>query len=130
MNPHRLTIFLIAASLLSVPRPSPAQGNQDQREREQRAIDAIKEVGGSVSGDKEIDARPVTSIHFDTPIKDEHLKLVRPFSSLRHLFVSEGKVTNAGLAELKGLTRLEWLEIRHSPIPQKWKPHLAELFFL
>src|SRR5262245_19948913 len=116
MKPLRLTIFLVVGSVLSVPRLSPAQGNQDQREQERRAIDAITAAGGTVSGDKGADARPVTSIHFHAPIRDEHLELVRPFPSLRHLFVSDGKITDAGLAQLKGLTRLEGLAIGRSPI--------------
>jgi hypothetical protein len=87
MGPEKLTIFLVVGSLLSLPRLSQAQGKPDQREREQRAIDAIEKVRGSVAGDEGHLARPVTQISFDAPIKDEHLGPLTSFPSLRHLFV-------------------------------------------
>ena len=81
----------------------------------QRSIDLIEEVGGSVIRDEIRPGRPVTRVELTKPdINDRTFRELRAFANLESLYVLDTKVTDAGMASLKGMSHLTSLCFSYS----------------
>src|SRR5262249_31710699 len=50
-----------------------------------------------------------------TRLDDEHMKYIKPFTSLGFLDIRGSKVTDAGLAEISDLTKISYLRLNNLP---------------
>jgi hypothetical protein len=79
---------------------------------EEKAIEAIEELGGECSTDDEDDDSPVVSVTLaDKPATDAILAQLKSFPKLRSLDLSRTQITDAGLVHLKGLKQLQTLTL-------------------
>jgi hypothetical protein len=103
------------------------------RSGQDRALQEIKEAGGTVQVDDKAADRPVVRVDFDGlrktgfmkfgPLGNDGLDHVRPslegLPHLRHLRItSMAMISDAGLVQLEGLTQLETLELHGGQITE------------
>ncbi len=78
---------------------------------EQAAFDALQKLGAQVQRDESDPNKPVIRVDLKSPqVADADLMNLKEFPKLQALAVG-GKVTDAGLAQLAGLTELQSLEL-------------------
>src|SRR5579872_2924211 len=81
-------------------------------EAEDRAVAAVKKLGGTVIRDDKAPGRPVIGINLAfTKAKDADLKIIPPIMGLRWLNLNGTKVTGAGLKELTPLKSLQEMQL-------------------
>jgi hypothetical protein len=103
-------------TLLGAGPPADADDPTDPAER--RAAAAVADLGGRVRTDRRDPARPVVVVDLNgVQIDDADLKRLAAFTKLRELVVGGSlKVTDAGLAHVKGLDTLEELVLSHTRV--------------
>lgn len=107
----RMTLTVLLASLLT-PVAS-AQGRKD--EDEQRAVAAIKKLGGVVTVDPK--SGRVVEVDFASPeLTDEGLKPLKELKGLQGLDLGGTRVTDAGLQHLKGIKGLRELFLSRTAV--------------
>ncbi|MDA7527666.1 hypothetical protein N8590_01620 [bacterium] len=100
----------------------PASNSQQNN----KAIEAIKALGGRVKLDDSGIARSV-NLDYSTKLTDAGLAHLRGLTSLTTLNLSSDKITDAGLAHLKGLTNLTTLNLSGTKITDAGLVHLKGL---
>jgi hypothetical protein len=84
---------------------------------EDKAVEAIKKLGGSVMRDDNAAGKPVVRVDLrGTKTTDADLKELKEFKSLRTLDLFNTKVTDAGLKELKEIKSLRILYINKTEV--------------
>lgn len=96
-----LTVCLTVLALPLLSSPAGAEPDGDAR---QRAIDAIKKLGGSVHDDPR--NQGVNVYLSRTPVTDEDLRLLQAMPNLRRLHLDDTTITDAGLKHVKALSAL------------------------
>ncbi|HEX4145934.1 MAG TPA: M56 family metallopeptidase [Pirellulales bacterium] len=92
------------------------------------AIAKIEALGGTVERDPSQPGSPVTSVNLSgTGAKDDDLRLLSDFSSLRELYLIGTDVTDAGLKSLAGLQNLEEVRVGNCRITDAGLKELAKL---
>jgi Leucine Rich repeat len=92
---------------------------------QERALVRIKQLGGKVQIDETRRDQPVVEIDLeDCPVGDDDLRDFSCFIYLQFLDLTGTRVTDAGLAHLKGLTQLRELDLSKTRVT---KTGLAEL---
>jgi hypothetical protein len=75
------------------------------------ALARIKRLGSRVDVDREIPGWPVVLVYFPEKATDRDLAAIQFFPELRRLSVQKAGVTDAGLKQLRGLRKLETLDL-------------------
>lgn len=97
---------------------------------EEKAIEKIELLGGTVQRDDTSPSRPVIGISFrsDARFSDQYLHLLRSFPQLKLLKLSGRKqITDAGMADIGKLTGLEKLDLATTGISDAKIMELANL---
>ncbi|MEO2050107.1 MAG: SHD1 domain-containing protein [Pirellulales bacterium] len=100
---------------------------------EQEAIDAIRKLGGSVTGDQQHHGKTVmgegltVSFKHRMNVTDAKLVCLKGLINLRGLILYQTQVTGAGLVYLKGMTKLELLDLMETKVSNAGLVHLKEL---
>jgi hypothetical protein len=117
--------FFLGVSLFLTGDGSAQQAKRDEKER---AIAAIKKLGGTVTFDHRKPGKPVFRVDLDaTKITDKDLKHLKPMVGLKQLFLKHTRITDKGLKHLKGLTNLQSLDLESTRITDKGLEHLKGL---
>ena|SRR5438128_1132340 len=101
-------------------------------EREDRAVQLVKKLGGGVDRDESAPGRPVIVVYL------AHAKLTRSdlkqlakelagLKELHRLDLFDANVTDAGLKEIAALKQLQWLELSGTRVTDAGLKHLAAL---
>ncbi len=113
--------------LLQAPLAAAAEWAQATGEQE-RAVQAIKKLGGTVTQDEKAPGRPVIGVRLDgSTLTDAGLKELAGFKQLQSLSLSGTKVTDAGLKQLAGLTQLQTLMLECTNVTDAGLKELATL---
>ena len=85
---------------------------------ESQAILAIGRLGARIELDDKLPGRPVVGINLCGchRFKNKDCHLLQPFRQLRSLDLTERKITDAGLKEIRELTSLTTLSLSHNRI--------------
>lgn len=98
-------------------------GMKIKQAREQRkAVEAIRELGGSVSNDPASGGMTSAAVAFLGKLLGEDLSF-----SVNRVSLTSTPVTDAGLQHLHGLTQLEWLRLCTTQVSDAGLEHLREL---
>ena len=90
---------------------------QEPADQEEKAVNAILQLGGRVTRDENLPGRPVVKVDLGLPrITDAGLKDLKELKGLRELWLDSTKITDAGLKELKELKELERLELSSTKV--------------
>jgi hypothetical protein len=116
----------VALSVLVCSAICSAQDDGGRREKEERAVEAVTGIGGSVMRDEQRPGSPVTYLSL-SPEDDQDLQWVVAFSQLEELSVYHTGVTDAGLAWIGRCTQLKSLSIYNASITEAGLAHLAGL---
>jgi Leucine-rich repeat (LRR) protein len=108
--------------------PAPVAPKSD-KEAEEKALEAIKALGGYVRWEDGDPVKPVAEVQlFSARVTDASLALLKAFPRLRKLSVTNAAITDEGVATLKGMTRLEELNLGGCrEVTDKGVSHLAAL---
>lgn len=91
-------------------------GTNAQATPEERAADEIDKLGGDIEYAEER-GNPVVKVDLaGKQIKDDTLKILKPFTKLRQLDLSNTPVTDAGLVHLQGLSNLSLLTLTNTKV--------------
>jgi RNA polymerase sigma factor (sigma-70 family) len=97
-------------------------------ERQERAVAAVRRLGGTVEVDEKSPGKPVIGISLlNTRVSDQDLELLRGLTRLRSLNLDNTPVTNAGLEHLQGLTGLHTLDLFNTRVSDAGLAHLRRL---
>jgi hypothetical protein len=95
-----LLCFLLTCSVIA----TDAQA-QTAKESQAAAVAAIKKLGGTVTFDKKNPGRPIVSVDLSfTKVTDAGLVQLKGLTKLQTLYLARTKVTGPGREHLKGLT--------------------------
>src|SRR5262249_12689304 len=95
-------------------------------EAEDKAVEAIRKVGGRITRDEKAKGEPIVGVDFDnTGIRDVALKHLAGFKQLRELYLSGTEVTDAGLKELAGFKQLQTLALGETNVTDVGLKELA-----
>ena len=115
----RMTWILSVVLLLVVALPG---FSAEPDEGRAAAIAAIKKLGGRVKVDKRSPNLDVTSVSLSgAKVNDEVLKHVKVLTNLERLRLRHTKITDAGLKNLEGLTKLKFLALGNHEGEQGWR---------
>ena len=93
-----------------VPVVAAQEGSKDGDE--QKVIAEIRRLGGEVGFDEKRPGKPLVDVFLDgTKVTDAGLADLKGLKRLTHLYLCDTGVTDAGLAHLKGLTELQRLDL-------------------
>src|SRR5262245_52231708 len=106
MTPTRRMLTAVAMVLL--PSLSGSAGD----DAEEKAVQAIKKLGGSVVRDERVPGEPVIEVQLANKVTDEDLKHLASLKELQKLDLDTTAVTDAGLMHLTKLTKLKELGLR------------------
>ena len=96
----------LVALLACVPVVAAQEGSKDGDE--QKVIAEIRRLGGEVGFDEKRPGKPLVDVFLDgTKVTDAGLADLKGLKRLTHLYLCDTGVTDAGLAHLKGLTELQ-----------------------
>ena len=105
-------------------RPKPTQAVRDKAQ----AVAAIKKFGGITLEDKFRPGNPVFHVSLQhTKITDTGLALLKGLPQLRSLVLLNTQISDAGLAHLKGLTSLQKLNLYGTRVTSAGLAHLKGL---
>ena len=111
-------------SLAVVAAVSVAEANAEQA----KAIAEIKRLGGTVALDKQSPDKPVTFVLLSGPkVTDADLAVLKGLSRLQNLALCETQITDAGLKNLEGLKRLQMLSLINSKVTDAGLEYLKGL---
>src|SRR5262245_26523915 len=96
---------------------------------EDKAIQAIEKVGGSVVRDEDAPGKPVVEVDYggEAKVTDGDLKPLAAFKQVRVVLLDGTSVTDAGLQHLGNLTRLEELDLADTKVTGPGLKHLILL---
>jgi len=128
-NPVPITYFGSAWATLGLVRfvpPAP-----DTAARRQRAFDSIRMFGGEYQVDEKRAGRPVVRVAVPYAVDDAELAdlstELTAFPQLESLQFTSARITDAGLAHLKGLSRLRRLALENAAVTDAGLTHLKAL---
>ncbi len=76
--------------------------DQKQADPEEKVVNAILKLGGTVERDEKLPGRPVVEVHLEGPkVTDSDLKNLKELKGLQELWLSYTQITDAGLKDLK-----------------------------
>ena len=97
-------------------------------EAEDKAVQAIKKLGGDVTRDNKAEGKPVIVVLlFNATVTDGDLKELKAFKGLKELILGNTAVTDAGLKELKELKDLQLLDIGGTKVTDAGLKELKDL---
>ena len=100
----------LVALLACVPVVAAQEGSKDGDE--QKVIAEIRRLGGEVGFDEKRPGKPLVDVFLDgTKVTDAGLADLKGLTHLKELDLTDTQVTDAVLADLKGLTRLQRLRL-------------------
>src|SRR5262245_48052181 len=105
-----------------------ATGTLRADEAEERAVKAVRELGGVVWRDEQAPGQPVVRVLLGgSQVTDAALKEVAAFKNLQTLNLPNTAVTDAGLKELATLTNLQTLDLYGTTVTAVGLKELAPL---
>jgi hypothetical protein len=124
MNRKLLSLAVCGLLVHAVPC---AWGAEPQTEQD-RAVAAIKKVGGRVQFDENGSGKHVLGVSFkDRKVTDAALQHIKQLATLRSLDLNATDVSDAGLEHLKGLLDLRELKLRKTKVTDAGLEHLKGL---
>lgn len=106
----RLLKLLVALHLVCVAAAQMCSGHDSTPQKP--AVRAVLELGGEVDVDRETLGHPVVAIRLaESTVTDEQLIFLDSFPDLERLDLRATRITDAGLAHLKGCLRLRSLSL-------------------
>ena len=115
-------MFVVASNAVA------ANKDVKRSEAEQKAIAAIKKLGGKVTFAERKPGKPVTGVDLSfTKIIDADLVHLKGLTKLQTLSLINTKVTDAGLVHLKGMTNLQRLDLTDTKVTDAGLVHLKGL---
>ena len=98
-----LVLFGIATAILSSPAPAAGKPETD----EERAVAAVKRLGGQVQRDEDAPGMPVVAVVLrSTEVTDANLACLKGLRRLKALHLDSTGVTDEGLKHLRGMTEM------------------------
>jgi hypothetical protein len=98
---------------------------QDSKAVKERAIAAIKKLGGEIEVDTKSPDMPVVGVNLKhTEEIDASLEHLKSLTELERLSLKDTKVTDDGIVYIKGLTNLEVLELDRTKVTDNGLKHL------
>lgn len=92
---------------------------------QEQAVAAIEKLGGKVDVDDTSPKKPVIRVIFKGgKVTDAGLVHLRGLSELKTLYLDGSSITDAGLVNLKGLTKLETLGLSQTAVTRTGLVHL------
>jgi hypothetical protein len=126
--PKALALSLLLPSAFAATAVPGRAQQPAQAEPERQALDGVWDWGGQVYRDERAAGKPVTGVSFFGPVADEALAPLRALGSLQFLHLGDAAgVTDAGLAHLGGLTRLDSLDLSGGKVRGPGLAHLRGL---
>ena len=120
---RRYTPFTLVGIFL-VATPPMLQAQLSKMEKE-RAIAAIKKLGGEVEVDVKSSDMPVVAVSLKhTKEVDASLEHLKALTEVERLSLKDIRVTDDGMVYIKGLTNLEVLELGRTKVTDKGLEHL------
>ena len=117
---HRLSF--LAGCLLLTAAPLFAD------EAEDKAVEAVKKLGGSVTRDDKAEGKPVVVVDLSgTQVTDAGMQELAPLKGLKKLVLGSAKVTDAGLKKLAALKGLQTLDLTGTKVTDEGLKELAPL---
>jgi len=108
-----LGLLLVVGTLRGEERPEKPKPESGR----DAAIAEIKKLGGSWAVDEQSPGKPVIKVLLsDTQITDAGLEHLKGLTSLQWLDLRYTQITDTGLEHLKGLTSLQWLELNSTRV--------------
>jgi internalin A len=102
--------------------------SQKQADQEEKVVNAILELRGTVERDEKLPGRPVVEVHLEGPkVTDSDLKNLKELKGLQTLDLGSTKITDAGLKDLKELKGLQTLRLTKTRITDAGLKDLKEL---
>jgi hypothetical protein len=96
------------------------------REARERAVTAIRALGGKVEVDPADPERPVVKVSFrNTKVTDMELSHLAALTELADLDLSHTDITNDGLRHVRGLTHLSKLNLSFNRVTDEGLAHLT-----
>lgn len=112
-----VSLVLAGIVLIVTQRALLAQDGQTEKER---AIAAIKAMGGKVVVDSKRPGSPIVGVDLShTKITDASLEHLKALPTLEMLVLKNTPVTDDGIVYVKGLTNLEVLELGRTKVTDK-----------
>ena len=97
------------------------------REDRERAVTAIRNLGGKVEADPADPDHPVVKVSFrNTKVTDKELTHLQALTELAELDLSHTDVTNDGLLHVRGLTKLSKLNLSFNQVTDEGLAHIQE----
>jgi len=125
MNPFLFATNLAAAT---VSQGKKAEDKGGPTEADQKAIQAIEKLGGSVRQIAQNDDRLEVDFHLQPgSLSDDQLAILKDLKKLIHLHLGNTNITDRGLAYLTGLTTLTELHLEKTKITDAGLKSLANL---
>jgi hypothetical protein len=85
---------------------------ENPKEKAEKAIQAIKQLGGKVARDEKAARKPIVAVDLSmSEVADPDLGLLKDLGGVRSLDLSTTKVTDAGVEELQDLPHLQTLAL-------------------
>ena len=114
--------FLLILSTLAAAPISSAKDADDPAQ-------SLRDIGARVFVSREGDATVVTEVSANNNAKlnDSHLAVIGRFEAVTDLSFEQTGITDAGLAHLKDLPKLEWLNLYRTKIGDAGLASLAEI---
>src|SRR5688572_2027088 len=120
---RRFAPMTLVGILLAVTQPMLRA--QDSKAERERAIAAIKKLGGVVEVDVKRPGMPVVGVNLKhTKEVDASLEHLSGLTELGRLSLKDTRVTDDGMRYVKGLTNLEVLELGRTNVTDKGLEHL------
>jgi len=122
--------FLFALNLAGLPafQAKKAEEKGGPTEAEQKAIQAIEKLGGSVRQIAQNDDRLEVDFHLQPgSLTDDQLATLKDLKKVIHLHLGNTNITDRGLTQLAGLTTLTELHLEKTKITDAGLKSLANL---
>ncbi len=125
-----MKLFLLAMNLVGVP-PFQAKKTEEKggpSEADQKTIQAIEKLGGSVRQIAQNDDRLEVDFHLQPgSLTDDQLAVLKDLKKVIHLHLGNTNITDKGLAQISGLTTLTELHLEKTKITDAGLKSLARL---
>jgi hypothetical protein len=111
---------LIAVGLLALAGPGAWGG-------EAEAVATLGTLGGKLRRDPKVPGKPVVAVDLhESKVTDEGLAHLKGLTNLLELGLSGTQVSDKGLAHLKGLSNLRWLDLDKTKVTAAGMAELKE----
>jgi Leucine Rich Repeat (LRR) protein len=131
-----MNLFLFAMNRAGTPvfQAKKPEEKGGPSEADQKTIQAIEKLGGSVRQIAQNDDRLEVDFHLQPgSLTDDQLAILKDLKKVIHLHLGNTNITDRGLAQLSGLTTLTELHLEKTKITDaglKALAHLSELSYL